>query len=668
MTCREHLSGSDRDTGMQSEQQVTITFLPGGQQVRVPAGSPILEAAQQAGIHINASCGGTGVCGKCRVILEQGAVSGGTSEKITPGEFATGVRQACTALVREDVVVRIPESSAMGKGGLTTTIPKRHRATALCFDVSELREAGIFKPPVEKYFLELSRPGPSDNLADASRLINGLRDQYGQRHLTMSLPVLRKLRRVLREEDFRVTVTLSRPVIEPGKTLVADVQPGNWVRRSFGLALDIGTTTVYCQLFDMHSGRVLAEDGAYNRQVSYGEDVISRVIFAEKEEGLQVMQGAVVGTINTVIGRILKQAAVKPEEIISITVAGNTVMTHLFAGIEPHNIRRAPYVPVTRLYPPIRATDLGLDLSTHAVALLYPSISSWVGGDIVAGVMGSGMYQTDRLTLYIDIGTNAEIVIGSREWLVCAACSAGPAFEGGGITCGMRAAAGAISDCNLHPETWEPMNTTLQKRPPVGICGSGLLNLVAGFLEHGIIDRQGKFVRDSSCDRIREGRSGYEFVVVWQEDSGTDHDIVLTEVDIENFIRAKGAIFAGVRTLLSEVGLTVADLEQVILAGAFGSFIDIDSAMGVGLLPEMDTDKVVYVGNGSLMGCRMSGLSNHIRHDVIQVVNRMTSFELSEVPSFKDEYIGALFLPHTDMSLFPGAERKLLQGAAAAAV
>lgn len=645
-------SDSDRNRPAQEGKRVTVTFLPGGQRLQVVAGTSILEVAQQAGVHINASCGGTGVCGKCRVIIEHGTVSGGASEKITADEFAAGQRQACTAYVNQDVVVRIPASSAMGKGGLTTAIPRRHRATALYFDVTKLREAGVFRPPVEKYFLELSRPGPSDNLADASRLINGLRDQYGQRHLTMSLPVLRKLRRVMREDDFRVTVTLSRPVIEPGKTLVADVQPGNWVRRSFGLALDIGTTTVYVQLFDMNIGTVLAEEGAYNRQVSYGEDVISRVIFAEKEKGLRLMQEAVVQTANSVIAKTLQAAKVQAEEIVSVTIAGNTVMTHLFAGIEPHNIRRAPYVPVTRLYPPIRASDLGLDLSSHAVALLYPSISSWVGGDIVAGVMGSGMYQTDKLTLYIDIGTNAEIVIGSREWLVCAACSAGPAFEGGGITCGMRAAAGAISDCSLHPETWEPMNTTLQKQPPIGICGSGLLNLVAGFLEHGIIDRQGKFVRDSSCDRIRQGRSGYEFVVVWQEDSGTDHDIVLTEVDIENFIRAKGAIFAGVRTLLTEVGLTVSDLEQVILAGAFGSFLDIDSAMEVGLLPEMDTDKVVYVGNGSLMGCRMSGLSNHIRRDVIDVVNRMTSFELSEVARFRDEYIAALFLPHTDMSLF----------------
>ncbi|WP_456384738.1 ASKHA domain-containing protein [Desulfolithobacter sp.] len=640
---------------MASRPMHTVEFLPAGMQVQVEEGTTLLEAAQKTGLHINASCGGSGVCGKCRVLVEYGEIQGGVSEKLSPEELQSGIRQACTAMVRGDVRVRVVVTSGLGQGGLTTTVPRRHRATARFFDIEELREAGIFKPPVEKFFLELPRPSPVDNMADAGRVVTGMNHQYNERHLMVTLPVLRKLRRVLREDDFRVTVTLARPVSPGGRTFIVDVQPGNWVKRNFALAVDIGTTTVYGQLVDLHQGRVLAETGDYNGQISYGEDVISRIICSEKDDGLETMRRAVTKTINGIIDRILSRAAVKAEEITSITLAGNTVMTHLFLGLEPNNIRRSPYIPVSTFFPPIRSTDLELHLPTHSVALVYPAISSWVGGDIVAGVMGSGMYRTEKLTLYIDIGTNAEIVIGSREWLVCTACSAGPAFEGGGISCGMRAAAGAITDCSIHPETWEPMNTTLERRPPIGICGSGLLNIIAVFFERGIIDQRGKYRRDSDCERIRKGRSGYEFVLAWQEESGAEHDIVLTEVDIENFMRAKGAIFAGVKTLLQEVGLGVADLEQVILAGAFGSFIDIDSAMTVGLLPEIDMDKVVYVGNGSLMGCRMSALSNHIRRDVVEVVRKMTSFELSEVPGFKDEYVAALFLPHTDLSLFPSS-------------
>jgi len=443
------------------------------------------------------------------------------------------------------------------------------------------------------------------------------------------------------------------PVNEAGRKYLINIQPGNWMHRKFGMAFDIGTTTVYGQLVDLNSGVVLAEGGEYNGQLGYGEDVISRMMYAEQEQGLATLQQAVSATINKIMVDLLKKAEIAADEITSITVAGNTAMTHLFLGLETHNIRRAPYVPVSTFLPPIRATDLGLALPHHTVAMVYPSISSYVGGDIVAGVMGSGMYRTEKLTLYIDIGTNAEIVIGSREWLVCAACSAGPAFEGGGITHGMRAAVGAIDDFDLDPLTLEPMLLTIGNHPAIGICGSGLLIAIAALFECGVVDHRGKFVRDLPTDRVRPGRSGYEYVLAWRRDTGGAEDIVLTEVDIENFIRAKGAIFAGIKTLIEEVGLQLSDIEQIILAGGFGSYIDLDAAMTVGLLPEVEPEKVIYVGNGSLMGARMSEMSNHIRRDVVEVVHRMTSFELSEVASFKDQYVASLFLPHTDMALFP---------------
>ncbi len=631
-----------------------ITFQPGDRTLEVASGSLVIKAARDAGIHINASCGGSGVCGKCRIVVVDGELSGGTSEKLNDDDLAKGIRQACTAEIVEDCVIEIPDSSGKMRGGLGTTVPERHKASLHKYDIEELRSEGIFLPPVEKLFLELPQPSSVDNMADAKRVIQGLHSQYNDRSIVISLSVLRKLRRVLREDDFRATVTLARPVqAKRGKSYLVNIQAGNWTHRSYGLVFDIGTTTIYGQLIDLNNGKILSSLGDYNSQISYGEDVINRIIYAETDEGLKKMSDLVTGTMNGIISKLSEETGVGSDEITSITIAGNTTMTHLALGIEPHSIRRAPYVPVSTFFPPMRAADLGLKLPQHTVALLFPAISSYVGGDIVAGVMGSGLYRTESLTLYVDIGTNAEIVIGNKEWLVCAACSAGPAFEGGGITHGMRASDGAIKDFAIDPESLEPMNLTMNNKPAIGICGSGLLVIIAALLEAGVIDRSGKFNRKLDTPRIREGRNGYEYILAREEENGTDHDIVLNEVDIENFIRAKAAIYAGIKTLVEEVGLQVSDLEQIILAGAFGSFIDLDAAMTVGLLPEIPPEKMLYVGNGSLMGGRMSELSNHIRKDVVEVVSRMTSFELSEVNSFKDQYMASLFLPHTDLDLFP---------------
>jgi uncharacterized 2Fe-2S/4Fe-4S cluster protein (DUF4445 family) len=316
-------------------------------------------------------------------------------------------------------------------------------------------------------------------------------------------------------------------------------------------------------------------------------------------------------------------------------------------------------VPASTLYPPIRAVDLGIELPDHTTALVYPSISSFVGGDIVAGVMGSGLYRSDELTLYIDIGTNAEIVIGNREWLACAACSAGPAFEGGGIQFGMRAAKGAIEDFSIDPLTLEPMNLTIGHVRPSGICGSGLINIVANLFEAGVIDNAGKFDRDRKSPRIRERDGAFEYVLAWKEVAQIDRDIVLSEVDIGNLIRAKGAIYSGCQTLIDEVGLKISDLDRIILAGGFGSHVDLEKAMTIGLLPEISPDKITYIGNGSLMGARMSALTNRIRKDVVEVLKKMTNFELSETHSFMDHYVAALFLPHTDLDLFPKLKARM---------
>ena len=641
-----------------------VEFLPHNKIIEVEEGSLLIKAAMDAGVHINASCGGEGVCGKCRVRVENGSVAHGISEKLDKSDLEQGYRLACLARVEGDVTIRIPVESSIDTSVLNLKGVPRKTARIKQMDFDELKEQGLFVPPVEKLYLELPEPTAADNASDMSRLIEYLRHHHDEHRLQVTLGTMRKMPDVMRAQDFRVTVTIERPVRDGGKSRIINIQPGDTTDKNYAIVIDIGTTTVYGQLIDLITGEALAEYGDFNGQISYGEDVITRIMYAEKPDGLKRLHTVVILTINKVIGKIVKKAGIDLDDVSSMTVAGNTTMTQLLMEINPRYIRRSPYVPSANLYPPFRASDIDFAVGKHVPLLVYPQISSYVGGDIVAGVMGAGIYRTEKLTLYMDIGTNAEIVIGNQEWLTCTACSAGPAFEGGGVKFGMRAAKGAIEDFSLDPITLEPMNITIGNVRPKGICGSGLINIVATFFEMGVIDNRGKFNRELNTDRIREVDGVCEYVLAWRDVTQVDRDIAITETDIDNLIRAKGAIYSGCMTLLAEVGLTMDSIEQIILAGGFGSYVDLEKAMTIGLLPEIDADKVVFIGNGSLLGAKMSSLTNRIRKDVAQVTAMMTNFELSETPSYMDNYMAALFLPHTDMSYFQKLNLRMEQNKA----
>ena len=636
-----------------------IKFIPHEKEVAVSGGESLIRGAMAAGVHINASCGGEGVCGKCRVIVETGKVDGGISEKLSREDIDKGYRLACLSKVRSDLLVRVPVESSVDAGVLNQMAIPRKTARIKERNLEELKEKGLFVPPVEKIYLDLPAPSLENNMADVTRIVHALRNDHQEHRLEFDMTVIRKIPDVLRAADFKVTVTIARPVRKEGKSRIINIEAGDTTARNFAVAVDIGTTTVYGQMIDLATGQVMAQYGDFNSQISYGEDVISRIVFAEKPGGLEILHQKVVETINQVLEKIIKKSKVDPDEISSITLAANTTMTQLFLKVNPRYIRRAPYVPAAVFYPPVAAVSLGLNLPSHVTALVFPQVSSYVGGDIVAGVMGSGMAHEDALTLYMDIGTNAEIVIGNKDWLVCAACSAGPAFEGGGIKMGMRAAKGAIEDFSIDPVTYEPMNITIGNVRPRGICGSGLITMIATMFEMGVISNNGKFNRDLDTPRIREVDGVYEYVLAWKDVSGTDRDIVLTEIDIDNLLRAKGAMYSGCMTLLKEVGLTIHALDRIILAGGFGSSVDLEKCMVIGLLPEIDPDKVTFLGNGSLLGARMSSLTNRIRSDVGNTLSRMTNFEFSETPSYMDNYIAALFLPHTDLNLFPKLKHRL---------
>lgn len=637
-----------------------IQFHPYQKKITVRDGTNLIRAALEAGVHINASCGGEGVCGKCRVIIEKGEVAGGISEKLSRQDIDEGIRQACKATVKSDLVVRVPVESDIDSSVLNLQSTPRKTARIQEMNLDELKEKGLFVPPVEKIYLELPQPSVQDNLPDITRLISSLKLNHDEHRLVVDLSVIRKIPEVLRKNAFKVTATLARPVREVGgQTRIINVQPGDTTDRNYAVAMDVGTTTLYGQLIDLKTGIALAQYGQFNGQISYGEDVISRIIYAEKPNGLEKLHQVVIESINKIIKKIIQRSKIDPDEISTITLAGNTTMTQLLLKINPNSIRRSPYVPAATLYPPIKASELGIALGDHVAALVYPAVSSYVGGDIVAGVMGSGMYRTEELTLFMDIGTNAEIVIGNKDWLACAACSAGPAFEGGGITFGMRATKGAIEDFSIDPHTLEPMNITIGNVTPKGICGSGLIIIVATLFELGVINHAGKFNRDLNTPRIRQTEGIWEYVLAWKNETQIQRDVVLTEPDIDNLIRAKGALYSGCMTMLEAVGLRIQDVDRIFLAGGFGSYVDLEKAITIGLLPEIDTDKVVFIGNGSLMGAKMSCLTNRIRKDVVEVTKKMTNFELSETPSYMDNYVAALFLPHTDLEHFPKLKSRL---------
>ncbi|MCL5292593.1 MAG: ASKHA domain-containing protein [Actinobacteria bacterium] len=626
-----------------------VTFYPDNQSIEVAAGENLLRAAMLAGVHVNASCGGAQTCGKCRVVVDEGKVSTLPSAKITPQEAADGYVLACSATVDEDVVVRVPVESRLGDKRVLARKrrEKRHGRLLTAEELENIISNWPLEPAARRVKVELEPPSLSDPTADLERLKRGLA-ATGFKPVAVGPRALSTLPRALREHDWSVSAIL---VEEGGGHRLVSVAPAG--ARSLGVAVDIGTTTIAAELVDIENGGVIARAGDYNAQVSCGEDVISRIVYSGKGDNLKRLQRLAVETVNGLIEELMVEAGTRADEIVDVATAGNTAMTHLFLGVDPRNIRQEPYVPAFRQAPPVKAGDLGLAVPPGVAVRTAPCPASYVGGDIVVGALAAGLCKTDKLTLYVDVGTNGEMVLGNAEWLLSCSCSAGPAFEGGAIKHGMRAASGAIEQLRINQDTFEPMILTIGGRRAKGICGSGLIDAVAEMFLTGVIDGRGKLNRDLTTERIREDDGQAAYVLVRAEDSATGYDIVLTEADLDNLIRTKAAVHAGILTLLESMKLTPDDVEEIIIAGGFGHYLELDKAVAIGLLPEIPFERVKFLGNGSLLGARLMLLSKRATSDAADLASRMTYLELSTDASFMDRYVAALFLPHTDMEAFP---------------
>ncbi len=631
-----------------------VRFLPLDREVEVLAGALIGDAAQQAGVALNMPCGGQGRCGRCAVIVQEGKVRRRTTQRLSPADVEAGYALACQTVVEGDVVVFVPPQEKIER---RLKEGKRAARVVLPFPYD------LHDQPLRKYSVTLEPPSLQDQTDDWSRLQRELARRYDLRTPQASLPVLRKLGRALREGEWTVTVVVELDAWDrpDGPPRLIDVLAGEHLESLWAAAIDIGTTTNTVWLVDLISGEVMAQKADYNGQIARGEDVISRIIYASKGNGLEELQGLVMQTLNRLLKRAARERHISTDEIYKVTVAGNSTMIHLFAGIPPESIRLMPFITAVNQPPPFPARLVGLGINPEATVDCLPGIASYVGADITSGVVSSDMCGTGELTLFVDIGTNGEMVLGDCTWLIACACSAGPAFEGAGVVHGMRATAGAIEEVWVNGQTYEATYRVIGDEKPRGICGSGLISLLAEMFVTGVMDKSGNIHLDLPTERVRKGEHGAEYVVAMACETATGEDIVITDVDIDNLMRAKAAIYAGFSVLARSVGLDLSDVEQVRIGGAFGQYINVEKAVQIGMLPDIPYDRFHFLGNTSVRGAYVALLSREMRQRVTEVAKMMTYLELSADNTFFDEFNAALFLPHTDMGKFPSVAA-LLEG------
>jgi uncharacterized 2Fe-2S/4Fe-4S cluster protein (DUF4445 family) len=616
--------------------------LTSGKTLEISEGESILHALKRQGVYLLASCGGKGICGKCRIRLIKGEWHSKSTGKLDPTDIKSGISLACQTFPQTEITIDIPKESRLVVGDKIALSKSDD-----LIDLLHSFKVDIF-PLVRTLMLELPPPTIDDNISDLERLKRSLEEKHLS-GIRFPYPFVSSMSDLLRNAGWKVTLgyTFSNDIVY--------MKPADENKERYGISVDIGTTTVVVYLLNLTSGQLVDVGSTYNSQMRYGDDVINRIVFATESGGLDELRESIVTDINSLVGLLQERQDIQREDIESAVLAGNTTMTHLFWGINPASIREDPYVPPVNIFPRWRAEFSGLDINALAPVYSFPCVASYVGGDIVSGVLASQMYRNKEIALFMDIGTNGEIVIGNNEWLVTAACSAGPCFEGSGIKHGMRATEGAIESLAIDPKTLEPTWTVIGNGAPTGICGSGMIDAVSEMLLTGIIDQKGKFVEGMKTNRIRDGIEGPEFLIHSIDGS----DIVLTQVDIENLLRAKAAMYAGVSLLLKELSLNLDVIEKVYIAGGFGNYIDVDKAIIMGMLPDMPKDKFSFIGNASITGAYLALLSKDLRREAGMIASKMTNIELSVSQGFMDEYLSALFLPHTDISQFPTVKKLL---------
>ena len=607
-----------------------------------------------AGLDIGQPCGGQGRCGRCAVQVTEGIVRRRSALRLSPESIEQGYALACQTVVEGDVAITIPPQEKIERK-LTTDRVAAEVTVPVGYEYSQ-------DQTVRRIHLRLNPPTMEDQTDDWARLQTAFRLQYGMERVACSVSQLRKMGAVLRDGDWQVTAVIETSGLSDHATIrLIDLLPGRVDEFSplWGVAVDIGTTTVSVWLVDLVTGQVKAQVAEYNGQIARGEDVISRIMYAGKGNGREEMRQRVLDTINKLIETACKRVNAKPEEVVKATIAGNSTMMHLLLGIPAASIRLSPFVTAVNHLPLMSAREVGLKTHPEASVDCLPGVASYVGADISAGVLSSGLDVSEEVELFLDVGTNGETVLGNRDWLVTCACSAGPAFEGAGVVNGMRATTGAIEEVWINSGTLEPTYRVIGSVKPKGICGSGLISLLAEAFITGILDKAGNVNLTATSPRVREGAHGGEYVVAWGRESESGEDIVLTRVDIDNLLRAKAAIYAGFTVLAENVGVPLESAAKVLVGGSFGKYINVEKAVQIGLLPDISWERFEFLGNTSVRGAYYALLDWRKREQIGRIARRMTYIELSADNTFYEAFTSALFLPHTDMTKFPSVAEAL---------
>jgi len=606
---------------------VKIIFNPMDKVVEVERGTILLDAIREAGINIRSICGGDGDCGTCKVILNKGEVSDVSTKYtdwLSPQEISEGYHLACQIRMLSDGEFTIPVESRIAN-------PKILLSTEMTIDTLD--------PESKKYLVTLLPAQSSEHrtirLHDYSGPSPKFSDDIYNKLLLMKEPI---------------TATLSRGNTPPE---IIDVESGDRTRSNYGLAIDVGTTTIAVLLIDLTNGKILGKASALNKQITYGETLITRIAFSRKaENGLRKLQQAVVQTINDLVNRLTSSAGIKNEEITSVSAGGNTVMNHLLAGVDVDYLwfvdanDKVPRSPVIK-----KAKELGLHTNPEAHVYCLPNVSRFLGGDAIGDVVASGMYDSDEISLFVDMGTNGEIIFGNKDWLVSCSVASGPAFEGAGVRFGMRAMRGAIEHVKINPESLEAEYTVIGNEPPRGICGSGLIDAVAEMFHVGVLDFRGKIVAGRTR-LVREGRDGLEYVIAPAEKTAIGRDIVITQRDMDYFMDSKGAALGGIMVLMKKFNFSIYDVKNLYLAGAFGAYTDLRNATKLGIFPEFPNAKIHPTGNGSLSGAYATLLSMKKRDHANAISQIMLYVDLLADVMFAETYSESIYIPGPK-ELFP---------------
>ena len=620
-------------------------------------GESLLEVARKTNVAIDAPCSGNASCGKCKVKLVSGNVDSQKTRHISDEEYAEGWRLACVSKICDDVAVLVPDIASAYKSRMKVADLSSAEEVKIFEDLkNQISEVGIeLKNNLEIVELAMDVPSLDDTMPDNERLTRALQAATGIEKIRIPYFVLKKLAHTLRENEFHVQAVLRKTAKD---IFVYDILGKKDHPVVGGLAVDIGTTTVSAIIINMLDGEILAKGSTGNGQIRYGADVINRIIESVKPGGKEKLQKAIVGeTLNPLIANMCAHAKIRCNQVYRACIAGNTTMNHLLLGVDSDPVRMEPYIPTFFKTNSVYASDIGVKINPDAHIILAPNIGSYVGGDITAGAFVSMLWNQPEFSLFIDLGTNGEIVFGNSDFMMSCACSAGPAFEGGDISCGMRATDGAIEACTIDEETMEPSLSIIGEEgtKPVGLCGSGIIDVIAELFRCKMLSPKGKFIREGK--RVRHDKYGMgSYVLAFQEEAGSVKDVEITEVDIDNFIRAKGAIFSAIRTMLSYCDFDISMIERVYVAGGIGSGINMRNAIRIGMFPAIPVEMYHYIGNSSLAGAYAMLYSTESEKKVYELAKNMTYIELSTIPQYMDEFVAACFLPHTDASLFADAE------------